>query len=120
MADQNYSDTCIFCRLAKGLVRADIIFQDDAVIAFNDIHPQAPTHALVIPRQHITTLWETDETHVSLLGRILLACNRVAQEKGIIDSGYRVVVNSGADAGQTVDHVHFHVLGGRKLQWPPG
>ena len=120
MADQNYSDTCIFCRLAKGLVRADIIFQDDAVIAFNDIHPQAPTHVLVIPRQHITTLWETDETHVTLLGRILLACNQVAQQQGVMDSGYRVVVNAGADAGQTVDHLHFHVLGGRKLQWPPG
>ncbi|HET6313423.1 MAG TPA: histidine triad nucleotide-binding protein [Chloroflexia bacterium] len=120
MGDQNYSDTCIFCRLAKGLVRADIIFEDDAVIAFNDIHPQAPTHVLVIPRQHITALWETDDSHNALLGRILLVCNRVAQQQGIMDSGYRVVVNTGADAGQSVDHVHFHVLGGRKLQWPPG
>jgi histidine triad (HIT) family protein len=102
------------------LVRADIIFQDDAVIAFNDIHPQAPTHVLVIPRQHITALWETDDSHSQLLGRILLVCNRVAQQQGVMDSGYRVVINSGADAGQTVDHVHFHVLGGRKLQWPPG
>jgi histidine triad (HIT) family protein len=119
MSDE-YTDTCIFCRLAKGLVRAEIILQDEKIIAFRDIHPQAPGHALVIPRQHITALWEADQSHEPLLGRVLTACNEVAQEMGVADSGYRVVVNSGPDAGQSVDHLHFHVLGGRTLEWPPG
>ena len=124
MSDRNiqpeYVDTCVFCKVSKGLVRADVILQDDQVIAFKDIHPQAPAHALVIPRRHITALWEADESHAALLGRILLACNEVATRLGVDQTGYRVVTNSGADAGQSVDHLHFHVLGGRKLQWPPG
>jgi histidine triad (HIT) family protein len=119
MSDE-YVDTCVFCRLAKGLVRAEIILQDDKIIAFRDIHPQAPAHALVIPREHITALWEADQSHEPLLGRLLTACNEVAQELGVADSGYRVVVNTGPDAGQSVDHIHFHVLGGRTLEWPPG
>jgi histidine triad (HIT) family protein len=116
----NAIDTCIFCKLAKGQVRAEIILQDDKIIAFRDIHPQAPAHALVVPRRHITALWDTDHEDEPLLGRILTACNEVAQELGISDSGYRVVVNSGPDAGQSVDHLHFHVMGGRELVWPPG
>ena len=120
MSDEGYTETCVFCKLARGLVRADIVYQDDRVIAFKDIHPQAPVHVLVIPRQHITALWETDESHTPLLGHILLTCNRVAQDTGIQQSGYRVVVNSGPEAGQSVDHLHFHVLGGRRMQWPPG
>ena len=119
MSDE-YVDTCVFCRLAKGLVRAEIVLQDDKVIAFRDIHPQAPGHALVIPREHITALWEADQSHEPLLGRLLTACNEVAQELGVANGGYRVVVNVGPDAGQSVDHLHFHVLGGRKLEWPPG
>lgn len=113
-------DTCIFCKLAQGQVRAEIILQDDRVIAFKDIHPQAPAHALVIPRRHITALWDTDRDDEALLGHIVLTCNEVAQELGIAESGYRIIANSGADAGQSVDHLHFHVLGGRKLAWPPG
>ncbi|MGA7733231.1 MAG: histidine triad nucleotide-binding protein [Chloroflexia bacterium] len=116
----NAVDTCIFCKLAKGQVRAEIILQDDKIIAFKDIHPQAPAHALVVPRKHITALWDTDHEDEPMLGRILTACNEVAQELGISDSGYRVVVNSGPDAGQSVDHLHFHVMGGRELAWPPG
>jgi histidine triad (HIT) family protein len=119
MSDE-YIDTCVFCRLAKGLVRAEIILQDDKIIAFRDIHPQAPGHALVIPREHITALWEADQSHEPLLGRLLTACSEVAQEMGVGDSGYRVVVNTGPDAGQSVDHLHLHVLGGRTLEWPPG
>ena len=115
-----YSDTCVFCKVAKGLVRADIIFRDEEVVAFRDIHPQAQVHALVIPRRHITALWETEDSDAVLLGRLLLACNKVADQEGVGESGYRVVINAGADAGQSVDHVHFHVLGGRKLDWPPG
>lgn len=120
MNEQGYTETCVFCRLAKGLVRADIVFQDDAIIAFKDIHPQAPVHVLVIPRRHITALWEVDGIDIPLLGRILLACNEVAGSQGVSDTGYRIVANTGSDAGQSVDHIHFHVLGGRKLNWPPG
>ena len=120
MSEQNYTDTCVFCKVVKGLVRADIVYQDEAVLAFKDIHPQAPVHIVVIPRFHMTALWEADTSHEALLGRLMAACNDVAQVVGISDSGYRVVVNTGDDAGQSVDHLHLHVLGGRKLQWPPG
>ncbi len=120
MNGQDYVDTCVFCKVAKGLVRADIVYEREGVVAFKDIHPQAPVHVLVIPAQHITALWEADETHTVLLSRLLLACNEVAQQMGIADSGYRVVTNAGPDAGQSVDHLHFHVMGGRKLNWPPG
>lgn len=124
MTDQvtqpEYVDTCVFCKVAKGLVRADIVYRDDAVVAFRDIHPQAPVHVLVIPRRHITALWEADESHANLLGRALLACNVVAEQEGVAHGGYRVVTNVGPDAGQSVDHVHFHLLGGRTLGWPPG
>jgi len=119
-SNSHFVDTCVFCRLAKGLVRGDIVFQDDAVVAFNDIHPQAPVHILVIPREHITALWDTDESHYDLLARLLHTCNRVADDAGVGQTGYRVVANVGQDAGQSVDHLHFHVLGGRKLSWPPG
>ena len=120
MNDSQYSDTCVFCKLAKGLVKADIVYQDEELVAFRDIHPQAPAHVLIIPRQHLTALWETDDSHAVLLGRLLLASNKIADQEGISQSGYRVVANVGPDAGQSVDHLHLHVLGGRKLDWPPG
>lgn len=113
-------DTCVFCRLAKGMVRADIVYEDDKVVAFRDIHPQAPVHVLIIPREHITALWEVDALHVPILGRLLTTVTEVAGRTGVQDSGYRVVINTGTDAGQTVDHLHLHLLGGRKLTWPPG
>src|SRR4051812_36856193 len=97
-----YTETCVFCKVANGLVRADVVYQDEAVVAFKDIHPVAPVHILVIPRQHITALWEADESHTDLLGRLLLACNHVADMSGVGESGYRVVANSGQDAGQSV------------------
>ena len=102
------------------MVRAEIILQDDRIIAFKDIHPQAPVHAIIVPREHITALWEVDPSHEPILGRLLTACNEVAQELGVSSSGYRVVINSGPDAGQTIDHLHVHLLGGRKMEWPPG
>jgi histidine triad (HIT) family protein len=124
MGDQpggvRFSDTCVFCKVVMGAVRADIVYQDEAVVAFRDIHPQAPVHILVIPRVHMTAVWEADESHADLLGRVILACNQVAEKEGVDKSGYRVVVNAGPDAGQSVDHLHFHLLGGRKLDWPPG
>ncbi len=115
-----YSDTCVFCKVAKGLVKADIVHQDAQVVAFRDIHPQAPVHILVIPRHHMTALWEADESHADLLGHVILTCNSIAEKEGIGQTGYRVVVNAGEDAGQSVDHIHFHLLGGRQLAWPPG
>src|SRR5688572_22949315 len=102
MSDQGYVETCVFCKVVRGLVRADIMLQDDRIVAFKDIHPQAPAHALVIPRFHITSLWEADHEHEPILGRMLTACNEVAQQLGVDSSGYRVVINSGADAGQSV------------------
>ncbi|MEA2576149.1 MAG: histidine triad family protein [Chloroflexia bacterium] len=119
MSDQAI-DTCVFCKLAKGQLRADILYEDEAVLAFKDIHPQAPVHVLVIPRQHITALWEVDESYMQVLGRLLLAANEIAYRTGVHETGYRIVINTGPEAGQTVDHVHVHVLGGRKLTWPPG
>lgn len=119
MSDQAI-DTCVFCKLAKGQLRADIVYEDNTVLAFKDIHPQAPVHVLVIPREHITALWEVDESHIQVLGRMILAANDVADRLGVQETGYRIVINTGTEAGQTVDHVHLHVLGGRKLTWPPG
>lgn len=119
MSDQAI-DTCVFCKLAKGKLRADIVYEDNTVLAFKDIHPQAPVHVLVIPREHITALWEVDESHIQVLGRMILAANDVADRLGVQETGYRIVINTGTEAGQTVDHVHLHVLGGRKLTWPPG
>lgn len=110
---------CIFCRVARGEIPADKVYEDEGVLAFRDIHPIAPVHVLVIPKIHITALWEVEERHGPLISRLVLACNDVASREGIDQSGYRVVVNSGPDAGQSVDHLHFHVLGGTRMGWPP-
>ena len=116
MAEQ----TCLFCKIVAGAIPAAKIFEDGRAIAFRDINPQAPTHALVIPREHVASLNEAGEDDEALLGHLLLVAARVAREEGRAGGGYRTVVNTGADAGQTVFHVHVHVLGGRRLTWPPG
>lgn len=113
------SDT-IFGKIAAGEMSADIVYADDEVVAFRDVSPQAPTHILVIPRKPIPTLNAAQLEDVELLGKLLLAAAKVAAQEGIAASGYRVVVNCNAAAGQTVFHLHLHVLGGRPLQWPPG
>ena len=110
---------CIFCKIAAGEAPAKILFRDDDVTAFFDIHPAAPTHVLVIPNRHIATLNDLTDDDVGLVGRLVLACKRAAFETGIADSGYRVLDNVGAGGGQHVWHVHFHVLGGRRMAWPP-
>ena len=107
---------CLFCRIVTGEVLAGIVYQDDAVTAFNDIHPQARAHVLVIPNVHIASLNEAPAADPELFGRLLQIAARVAQEAGIDHSGYRVTVNNGPDAGQTVFHLHFHVLGGNQLR----
>jgi histidine triad (HIT) family protein len=114
------SDDCIFCKIVAGGIPATLIFEDERAVAFRDINPQAPTHALVIPRRHVASLNEAGEADEALLGHLLLVAARVAREAGHAEGGYRTVINTNADAGQTVFHVHVHVLGGRTLTWPPG
>lgn len=109
---------CLFCRIAAGVVPATVVTQDERYVAFRDINPQAPTHILVIPRQHISTLDAASDE--GLLGGMLLFARDVARGEGLVDDGYRVVVNTNAGAGQTVFHLHAHVLGGRRMGWPPG
>lgn len=111
---------CLFCKMVSGQISPNVVLESDRVLAFRDINPQAPTHVLVIPKQHIATLDEALPEHVSLLGELLLAAKQVAQQEGLSERGYRAVFNCNRDAGQTVFHVHMHVLGGRALGWPPG
>ena len=109
---------CLFCRIASGEIPATIVAQDEYCVAFRDINPQAPSHVLVIPRAHIATLDDVRDAEV--IGRLLLKAADIARQEGIADSGYRAVINTNAGAGQTVFHVHVHVLGGRRMTWPPG
>ena len=114
------ADDCLFCKMATGEIKPDTLYEDDDVLAFSDINPQAPLHFLVIPKQHITTLNDLEAEHAELVGKLYLAAKRVADEKGVARGGYRTVMNCNTDAGQTVWHIHLHVLGGRTLTWPPG
>jgi histidine triad (HIT) family protein len=110
----------IFGKIARGEIPADLVYEDDEVVAFRDLSPQAPTHVLVIPRKPIPTLNDASADDALLIGKLLLAAARVAKDLGIADAGYRTVVNCNAAAGQTVFHLHVHVLGGRPMGWPPG
>jgi len=111
---------CIFCKIAAREIPANILYEDDLCMVFEDINPCAPTHLLVIPKKHITSLNEAGDEDSLLLGHLLWAAARSAKEKKIDGSGYRTVINTNAQAGQTVFHIHIHVLGGRLLGWPPG
>lgn len=111
---------CLFCRIVEGAIPAKILYEDDHCLAFADINPQARVHVLVIPRRHVVSLAAVSEHDGALLGNLLVACGKVAREQGVEESGYRVVANTGQEAGQSVFHLHFHVLGGRHLGWPPG
>ncbi len=111
---------CLFCSIVAGDIPADIVHRDDDAVAFRDIDPQAPVHVLVIPTAHHATAAELAEDDPSAAGRLLALAGSIAAREGIADSGYRIVTNTGAGAGQSVHHVHFHVLGGRDLTWPPG
>ncbi|HHH35922.1 MAG TPA: histidine triad nucleotide-binding protein [Gammaproteobacteria bacterium] len=111
---------CLFCKMVSGEIQPDVVYEDEAVLAFRDINPQAPTHVLVVPREHIATINDLDEAHASLVGRLYLAAREVARLEGIAGRGYRTVMNCNAEAGQTVFHLHLHVLGGRPMGWPPG
>ncbi|KZN14671.1 MULTISPECIES: histidine triad nucleotide-binding protein [Marinomonas] len=111
---------CLFCKLVKGEIPATILYQDDDVIAFEDIMPQAPCHFLVIPKRHISTLNDLTDEDASLVGKLQITAAKVAKQKGISEEGYRVVMNCNEMGGQTVYHIHMHVLGGRNMTWPPG
>ncbi|HEY8712574.1 MAG TPA: histidine triad nucleotide-binding protein [Thermoanaerobaculia bacterium] len=114
------NDRCLFCRIATGEIPAKKIYEDDHVIAFHDINPQAPTHVLVVPRKHIASLDEMSDADAQIVGNVLLRAAQIARDQQLTSDGYRVVVNTGEAAGQTVFHIHFHLLGGRNFGWPPG
>ena len=110
----------IFEKIAAGEIPARIVFEAEDFIAFHDVNPQAPVHVLIVPRRCIPRLAATEPGHADLLGRMLLAAREIAQTTGVAESGYRIVINNGPDAGESVPHLHIHILGGRGLHWPPG
>jgi histidine triad (HIT) family protein len=114
------ADQCLFCRIAAGEVPAKLVYEGDDLVAFRDINPQAPTHILIVPRRHIASVNELEEGDAELVGRLFLTARELAEMEGISGSGYRLVMNTGPAAGQTVDHIHLHLLGGRSMHWPPG
>ena len=111
---------CIFCRIVSGEIPSTKVYEDDRLIAFTDLNPQAPTHVLVVPREHVPTLNDVTAKHDDLVGAMIRRGASIAHERGHADGGYRLVFNCNADAGQTVFHLHLHVLGGRRMGWPPG
>jgi histidine triad (HIT) family protein len=112
--------SCLFCRIVAGEIPASKVYEDDRLLAFADINPQAPMHVLVVPKQHVATLNDLTGEHDILVGAMVRAAAKIAKEKGYDGPGYRTVFNCNAQAGQTVFHIHLHVLGGRSLSWPPG
>jgi histidine triad (HIT) family protein len=111
-------DDCLFCRIVRREIPASLVFEDEDVVAFRDINPQAPVHVVIIPRQHVASLNDADDA--ALIGGLSLAAAKIARAEGVAESGYRTVINTNRDAGQTVFHLHLHLLGGRRLAWPPG
>ena len=111
---------CLFCRIARKEIPASVVYEDERVLAFNDINPQAPLHALVIPKRHIATVNDVTAEDAALVGEMIRTAAAIARDKGYADRGFRTVFNTNADAGQTVFHIHLHVLAGRGLSWPPG
>jgi len=111
---------CLFCKMVTREIKADIVFEDNDVLAFRDINPQAPLHVLIVPKQHISTLNDLQDADEALVGKLYLAAKKIAADNGVADEGYRTVMNCNEAAGQTVFHIHLHLLGGRQLGWPPG
>jgi histidine triad (HIT) family protein len=111
---------CLFCKIVNREVPASIVYEDDAVLAFNDINPQAPVHILVVPKRHISTLNDLQPDDDAIVGEIVRRAAAIAREKAVSTGGFRTVFNTNRDAGQTVFHIHLHLLGGRSLEWPPG
>jgi histidine triad (HIT) family protein len=111
---------CIFCKIADGQIKSERVYEDDQLVAFRDLNPQAPVHVLIIPREHIPTTNDLTPTQSSLIGNMILVAKQVAVQEGIAKRGYRTVLNCNAEAGQSVFHIHLHLLGGRPMTWPPG
>ena len=114
------SASCIFCRIARGEIPADIVHEEERLVAFRDMNPQAPSHILLIPREHVPSVDHLSDPDALLVGELLIAARDVARHLGVSDSGYRLVTNIGPDGGQSVGHLHVHLLAGRSLSWPPG
>ncbi|MCP2605045.1 histidine triad nucleotide-binding protein [Candidatus Aminicenantes bacterium AH-873-B07] len=113
-------ELCIFCKILKKEIPGKIVTEDELSLAFEDINPQAPIHILIIPKKHYTSLIDIPEEEKSLLGHLMIKAREIAREKGLEKTGYRLVLNTGKDAGQAVFHIHLHLLGGREMGWPPG
>ena len=120
MTEVGKVEKCIFCDIASKRVESQIVYEDEEVIAFRDINPQAPIHILIIPKKHISSLNEAKDEDTQLLGKLLLTARSIAVNEGISESGYRIVLNTNRQAGQSVFHIHLHLLGGRAFGWPPG
>jgi histidine triad (HIT) family protein len=112
--------SCLFCKIVAGEIPADVVRESDRVMAFRDMNPQAPVHILLIPKEHVESVADVDEHHAGTLADIMQAATHLARTEGIAESGWRLVTNVGTDGGQTVYHLHFHLLGGRPMTWPPG
>jgi histidine triad (HIT) family protein len=111
---------CLFCKIIEKQIPASIVYEDGRVVAFNDINPQAPTHVLVVPKKHIATPLDISDEHNELIGHMFQVAANIAKERGIAERGFRALMNCNAEAGQSVFHIHLHILGGRPMQWPPG
>lgn len=111
-------DNCLFCKMANGQIKPDVVYEDENLLAFRDIHPQAPVHVLIIPKVHVPTL--NDLADSVLAGQLLQAAAKIAKQEGLADNGYRTVINCNKHGGQEVQHLHLHILGGRQMHWPPG
>ncbi|MGH8225537.1 MAG: histidine triad nucleotide-binding protein [Gammaproteobacteria bacterium] len=113
-------DDCLFCKMVRGEIKPDTVYEDEEILAFRDVNPQAPVHILIVPKRHIAIVNDLDAEDAALAGRLVLTAARLAAEEGIAESGYRTVFNCNAGAGQSVFHLHLHLLGGRHMGWPPG
>jgi|TARA_B110000438_G_scaffold111161_1_gene109048 histidine triad (HIT) family protein len=113
-------DNCLFCKIINGEITAKKVYENEHIIAFNDIDPKAPIHILVIPKKHIRSINELNSSDINLAGEIILAAKKIAKDQGVDSKGFRVVFNTNDDGGQTVYHIHMHIMGGRQMQWPPG
>ncbi|MEE9240008.1 MAG: histidine triad nucleotide-binding protein [bacterium] len=111
---------CLFCKIISGEVSSQKVYETKDIYAFEDVNPVAPTHILIVPKRHLETMLELSDDHCQLIGSIHLAANHIARIRGIAETGFRVVTNCGRDANQTVFHIHFHLIGGRPMEWPPG
>ena len=114
------SDDCLFCKILDGEIPAELIYESNTAVAFRDVNPQAPTHVLVIPRKHISTINDIEQADQEIIGSLYTAAREIAAMEGVADDGYRAVMNCNEGAGQSVFHIHLHVLGGRQMGWPPG